>query len=237
LYITSRKEVVVSAGQEAEISATLEVDSAARSRLASEALEAYSNKQYDRAINAAKALVAVDAKHAQALTVLAQSYFMNDDFSSLTEFGSRAIEAGGRLEILVHDNGVFTSSSMHPGRLVLTTQTLSFGPAPAQAQDDMSFHYRAFTASLAALGTADVSGNRDNEIYLSLVFVDPNKPKKPTTLRFLDRESYFVEKQKNTAGGFVRYIGHTMVSRRQAYGAMAAIAALLNRAKGSMGRK
>ncbi|HEY5885145.1 MAG TPA: carboxypeptidase regulatory-like domain-containing protein [Pyrinomonadaceae bacterium] len=234
LYVTSRKEVSVSAGQEAQLSLDLEADTEARYRLITEAQEAFFAKQYDRAVTLAKTLLSADSKHSKALAVLAQSYFMKDDFSSFLRFGSQALEAGGSLEFrLKHQHGA-GASIMHPVRVVLTAQTLSFDP---QLGQDIWCANPAFKVSLAVLGTAEVGGNRDNEIYLRLVFVDPNKPKKTTTLNLADRESHLVEKQKSTAGGFVLYRGHTMVSRRQAYGAMTAIAALLNRAKASMGRK
>ncbi|MBC7932012.1 MAG: PEGA domain-containing protein, partial [Rubrivivax sp.] len=231
LYVTSRKEVSVSAGKEAQLSVDLEADTEARNRMASEALEAYSSKQYDRAINVAKTLVAVDAKHPQALTVLAESYFMKDDFNSFTKFGSQAIEEGGSLEIPLRHKHGWGASIMHPVRLVLTAQAISFDPQLAQ---DVWCSNKPFTVSLEMLGAAEVGGNRENEITLRLVFVDPNKPKKTTTLSFADRESYLVEEAKNTAGGFIRYKGQTMVSRRQAYGAMSFIAGLLNRAKAGM---
>lgn len=231
LYVTSRKEVSISAGQEAQLSVDLEADKDARFGWTAEALEAYSSKQYERAISLAKTVLSADPKHSQALTVLAQSYFMKDDFNSFTQFGSEAIEAGGSLEFPLRHNHGAGASVMHPVRLVLTAQALSFDP---QLGPDVWCSNKPFTVSLKALGAAEVSGNRDNEINLRLGFVDPNNPKKTTTLSFADRESYLVEKGKTTAGGFVRYIGHSMVSRRQAYGAMTALAALLNTARARM---
>lgn len=230
LYVTSRKEVSVSAGQEAQLSMDLEADSAARSRLASEALGAYSRKQYDRAINVAKTLVAVDAEHSQALTVLAESYFMRDDFASFIKFGSQAIDAGGSVEVsLKHHHEFFVTTNMHAVRLVIDAQSVTYDPQVTQLPAGSICPNPPFKVSLAILGGAEVSGNRQNEIYVRLTFVDPNKPKKSNSLRFGDRESYFVKEMKNK--GPIRYQGETMVSRRQALGAMTAIAELLNRAK------
>ena len=123
---------------------------------------------------------------------------------------------------------------MHPVMLVLTAQTLSFDP---QLAPDIWCSSKAFTVSLTALGAVEITGNSDNEINLPLDFVDPNNPKKKTTLSFADRESYLVEKKKSKAKGWLSYIGFTMVSRRQAYGAMTAIASLLNITKAKMGKK
>lgn len=232
LYLTSRREVNVSAGREAALSLNLEADTEARNRLASGALEAYSSRQYDSAINVAKTLLSTDPGHVQALTVVAQSYFMKDDFESFFKFGSQAIKAGGSLEFsLKHHHEFYASSSMHQVRVVLTATTLTYDP---QLAPGMLCPNPAFTVSLAILGAAEVSGNRDNEIYLRLTFVDPNKPKKSTTMRFGDRESYFVKARKNAAGGLVSYVGENMVSRREAYPAMGFIAGLLNRAKAEM---
>lgn len=232
LYVMSRKEVSVSAGQEALLSLTLEVDSAARNRLISEAREAYSGQQYDRAIGLANTLISADSKNSQALTVLAQSYFMKDDFNSFTEFGSRAIEAGGSVEVsLKHHHEFFAATNMHAVRLVIDAQSVTYDPQVTQLPAGSICPNPPFKVSLAILGGAEVSGNRKNEIYLRLTFVDPNKPKKSNSLRFGDRASYFEKVRKAAAGGLVSYIGETMVSREQALGAMSALAELLNRVR------
>lgn len=233
-YVTARKEVSVIAGQEAQLSFDLEADTGARSSVMSEALEAYSRQQYDRAITLASTLLSADPKHTQALTVLAETYFMKDDFNSFTEFGSRAIEAGGSLEIRLRHKHGFGATVMHSVRLVLTAQTVSFDPQPGPG---VWCSNKPFTVSLKMLGAADVGGNHENDITLRLVFADPNKPKKTTTLSFADRESYLVEESKTTGGGFIRYQGVTMVSRQQANWAMTALAELFNRARaGNEGR-
>lgn len=230
-YVTVRKEVSVISGREAKLAFDLEADTRARTQVITEAAEAYSHKQYDRAILLTQTVLSADSRQTPALTILAHSYFMKDDFNSFTELGAKAIEAGGSLEIPLRHKHGFGATIMHPARIVLTAQTISFDPQLAQ---DGWCSNKPFTVSLKMLGAAEVGGNHENEITLRLVFVDPNKPKKTTTLSFADRESYLVEEMKNAAGGFIRYKGQTMVSRQQAYGAVSAIAGLVNRAKALM---
>ncbi len=225
-YVTSRKEVSVSAGQEAQLSVTLEVDSAARNRLISEAQEALSRRQYDRAISLARTLRTANPKDSQALTILAQTNFMKNDFNSFRESAIQAINAGGSLEFPLRHHHGFVGSSMHLVKLVLTAQTITFDPQVA-TQGNCS--YKLFTVSLQALGNVErkyIGSERTNaqHLYLGLVFVDPNNPKKTNTLNLYDWE---VNPQT--------YTNRPLEDPRpQAEEALSAIATLLNRAKASV---
>lgn len=203
-------------------------------RMTSDPRQAYSTKQYDRAISLAKTLLSANPKDSKALTVLAESYFMKDDFDSFAESAIQAINAGGSLEIPLRHHHSDAATMMHPVRITVTAQTISFDPqipdyrGMGMVVNMKSCTYKPFTVNLQALGTAEVSIGgpyRTKHTYLQLIFVDSNNPKKTAKLNFYDRE---LDPQD---------INAIMVSRPHESGAMAAIAALLNRAKASMGRK
>jgi formylglycine-generating enzyme required for sulfatase activity/tetratricopeptide (TPR) repeat protein len=115
LYVTSKKEVRVSAAQETQLSVDLEIDSAACSRLASEALEAYSSKQYDRAITLTKTLLSVDANHPQANWLIGQSYFKIQRYNECMAYLVKAISLGEEVVVDMKYNSAI------PGYLYLAS--------------------------------------------------------------------------------------------------------------------
>ncbi len=236
LYVTSRREISVTAGQDAQLSVILEVDSAARNRLISEAQKAYSSQQYDRAISLAKTLLSANAKDSQTLAILAESYFMKNEFYSFTESARQAIDAGGSLEFNLqhHDfmmvNNCITclGERLHPVKLTLTAASVSFDP---QVQEQASCSYRKFSHPIDKLSTAQVDQTNGGFFkkgagtYLKIVLQDPTNPKKTYTLNFADPASSLAQ---DTEGKIF------MKSRVEADQALNAIAALLNRAKASI---
>jgi hypothetical protein len=207
-----------------------------RYRPATEAQEAYSQRQYDRAISLANELLSADPMHAQALIVLAQSYFMKDDFDSFLEFANRAINAGGSVELTLRHHhssaGLASNSSMHPIKLTLTRDNISIDPQLTNGLICILNH--PGTDAWQDLRAIEVTGNQKNEVYLRLTFANPANPKKTETFKFADMESHFVRGTKTkSAGGIIglSYGTDIMVSRPQALKAITAIAELLNRVK------
>jgi len=234
LYESLSKQVVVTGGEASNVPLELRPDLSARNRLLAEAQESYSQRDYGNAIEAAGKLVAVDPTDATTLTILGQSYFMRNDFNAFEEYASRAIDAGGSIEVqLRHHHSFWGASSMHFIRLVLTAQTISFDPQAQEISEGICPN-PPFSVNLQSLAAADVSGNRENEVYLKLVFAEPNNPKKTATLKFADRESSFVHGTKTkSAGGIIgfSYEADIMVSRPEAINAMSAIAEVIHRIK------
>lgn len=239
LFVTSRKEISVSAGQETELSVTLEADSAARNRLISEALSAYSSKQYDQAIALSRTLISVDSTNAQALTVLAQSYFKKDDFYTFTVFAEQALDAGSSLEFnLLHHDFLMTglnvnsiTQGLHPVKLTLTASSISLDP---QVRQERSCSFRKSDLPIDNLSVAQVDETGGGffkkvaGIYLKIVMQHPTKPKKTDNFNFTDPASDFVEETR----------GKTIIkSRASAARALTAIAALLNRTKAKMSKQ
>lgn len=229
LHFSATKDITVATGKETSLSVALEVDQEAVNRLIASARTAYSRKQYDRAASLARELLAAMPQNSDALTVLASSYFSQSNFLNFTETASQALDAGASLDFeLKHHHSL--GSSLHPVRITVTNQSISYDPQTVGAQ---TCSYRSFTVPLKALKSVEIAGNRRNEIYLRLKFADVSNPKKTSKLNFADAGSYFVRGQKTTAGGFIQYVGDTMVSRREADSAMSALVLVLQYARTS----
>jgi hypothetical protein len=234
LYEPVSKQITVTAGEASNVSLELSPDAALRDRMLSLAQDTYSRGDFSSAIEIASKLVSVDPINAQALRIMGQSYFARNDFGPFTDFASRAISAGGSIELqLRHHHSFWGGSNMHMVRVVLTKQTVSFDPQAAQIKEGICPNPQ-FTVNLPVLSKADVSGNQKNEVYLRLIFAEPENLKKISTLRFADTQSHFERGTKTkSAGGIIglTYGADIMVSRPEAFRAMTAIADLVNRIK------
>lgn len=166
-------------------------------------LKAYSGKQYNQAVSLAKIRLSENPKESQTLAVLAQSYFITDDFSAFDDFASQAIETGGSLEFPLTHHHAFHLNSLHRVTLVLTEQNISFYPRNEELPPNSICPNPMFTVDLNQLVSAELVGNLSNEIYLKLIFTKATNSKKTMTIRFADRESYFVKGKKTK--GIVSY--------------------------------
>lgn len=207
-YVTSRREMNVSPGQEGQYSVTLEVDSAARDRLIAEAKGAYGRKQYDRAISSAKWLLSEIPKDSQALTVLAESYFMKYEFNSFMESAKRAIDAEGSLEFNLQHHDLLSvpgcitclGERLHPVKVTLTSMGIALDP---QAEEGVSCSFKKFSFRFEYLSVAQPDETRGGFFkkgagtYLKIVLKDDKNPKKTYTLNFADPGSVIV---KDTRG-------------------------------------
>jgi hypothetical protein len=232
-FQTASRQVSIAAGETLSVSVDLEPDADERGRLLTEAQNSYARRSYSNAIATAKEILSADPANASALTLVAQSAFMTDEFSTFTEYARQAIESGGFVDLQLRHHHAYFGGSLHFVRLRLTKEGISFDPQPSQIENG-GCPNPPFTVRLATLKTAEASTNRDSETYLQLVFAEPANPKKTSTLKFADRESHSVRttKTKSAAGIIgVTYEANLTVSRRQAYAAMSAVASLLNRAK------
>jgi hypothetical protein len=236
LYESLTRQISITAGEPSNVEIKLNADESARKRLLSKIQDAYSRGNYDVAIATAMQMVSVDSVPPQALSILAQSLFMKNDFGGFGELAGRAIGAGGDIELILRHHhsswGLAGNSSMHPIKLIIKDKTISIDPRLKQGL--VCSLAGVSTDTLQSLRTIELDGNQKNEVYLHLVFTDPDNPKKTAGFKFADRESRLVRETKTkSAGGIIglRYEGETMVSRPQALPALAAIAGFLNHAK------
>jgi len=222
-YQTATKTVEVVAGQGATVSIHLEPDPEFVQRKVAELQDQYASRNYPSVIGSAPELLSVDRNNKDALRLLAQSYFLTNDFEKFKASAKDVLDAGGYIQIQLnhHHLGYF----LHPVMLSISANSLSFDP---QTSDKVHCSYKPFSNPVAAIVQVALSERGNNELFLNLRIQDPRNPKKVLNLNFADLESHFVEAQKG-AGGIIAYTGHVLISRSEAEQALRSVAEVLKR--------
>jgi hypothetical protein len=184
--------------------------------------DAFSNRNYTSAITSAHYLLAVDRKNKDALKLIAESYFLTDDFQAFETAAVDTLDVGGDIQLRLNHHHVI-GSQLHPVSLTISAKTLSFDP---ELSKGTFCEYKAFTNPVETLEHAELTQNKYNELYLDLRIRDP-KNHRILNLRFTDLEAHFVATQKVAFGGVLGYTGQLLISRSQAADELTSIVQLL----------
>jgi hypothetical protein len=223
-YQAATKMAEIVSGQHASVSFIMEPDPQFVRSAVAQIQQSFDSRNYSGAVSSAQELLSLDGKNKDALRLMAQSYFLTNEFEKFEATAKDVIDGGGSVQVqLNHHHSM--GSGLHPVMLGLSAGLFSFDP---ETSDRAVCNYKAFTIPVAAILHVEATRNKNNEFYLNLKMSDAKNPKKVLNFNFTDLESHFVEAQKE-GGGIISYTGQLLISRPEAQQALASMERLLKR--------
>jgi hypothetical protein len=223
-YLVATKTAEIVTGQHVTVSFALEPDPQFIRSAVAELQKSFDSRNYVGVNAAGQELLSLDAENKDALRLMAQSYFLTNEFEKFETAANSAIDSGGAIQIQLNHHHAMGAAGLHPVMLGISVGLFSFDP---QTSSRAVCNYKAFTGPVAAILHVEATRSKNNELYLNLKTSDPKNPKKVLNFNFTDLESHFVEAQKEVGG--MMYTGQLLISRPEAQQALASVARLLKR--------
>ena len=169
LYVTQKRQVNVTSGQEAQLSVMLEVDIPARNRMIAVAMNAFSRgNDFPSFIASAKQVIDVSG-----------SLEFNLQHHDFVMPGLAILQTGERI---------------HRVKLMISATSISFDP---QVNQEAECSFKKFSVPIETLSSVQVDETGGGlfkkvaGVYMKMELPNPTSPKKPYTLNFVDSTSAF----------------------------------------------
>jgi hypothetical protein len=189
-FAGATQEVTLKAGETRQLQVPLAIDPNFTRSLVTQAQNEQAAGHYADAFKLAANALAIEPTNGQALSVEAMSAFYGGQYPAFAQFGLRALQAGGRLDIpVVHRHAL---RSAHLAFLKLQSNTISYNP---DGQPGATCNTPAFQVPITDLQTVELKQDTRGQRYLEMRLASPGLSK-PRNFIFADYRSR-IETQPN----------------------------------------
>ncbi|MDQ2776698.1 MAG: PEGA domain-containing protein [Acidobacteriota bacterium] len=189
-FLPATKTVTVQAGDALNLAIPLQLDPAFARTLLTKAFEEAKNGNLDRAATLAQDVLRIEPNNGPAYSLIATRDFYTGDYNGFRQFGLRALQNGGELDIpVVHHH---TFRSIHRAILKLRANGIAYDP---NGQPGVQCNQPAFDVPLSSLRAVDIRQDPNGQRFLLIKVVDPRSNRQQSLL-FADYRATIV----NTGG-------------------------------------